>query len=728
MNNQPTIQEYLDSKNIEYKLRGEQLWTKCLLSTCDDDSRPNEYHLSFNVETGQYYCQKCNKKGNLITLMAHLGDSQIQKTTPRVAPQRKNALYYNQRMPQQVKDYLINERGFHEWLIADKKLGYGSFYGHEWITIPVEGVDDSQALKLRKLPWDNTNPNKYMWSQKQSAMLFNGNELLSNKSEDVLICEGELDTLMAYQQGLHSAVSSTAGAGTFKEDWLAYFKYVKTVWVCLDNDPQGEAGAKHIVELFSTHRPDITVMQIILPESLGDKADLTDYFVRGEADPDKLFTTYAAHVGGEEPIDTSDFTEMSVKDLSAILGQTIVKDEENKCILFLGMLSAYTEQDQLNIFLNGPSSSGKTYLATEVAKYFPLDDIEQYASASPTAFIHRKPMIDPKTGQAYVDCERKILIFLELPHHKLQANLRPLLSHDEKEIKFLTTDKNKRGGNDTKETVLRGFSATVFCSASMHMDEQEATRAILLSPDVNQEKLNAGIRLSAMRNAHPEQYTLNIEANTLRKQLKLRIRAIKRLRVNSVIIPSPERVLSQFTALTKYPKPRHQRDIAHLESLIKSVALLNAWSRLDEHNNVIANELDIKQAFDLWRVVSASQELGIPPYAHNFYKSFIVPTFNEKNDARNPEFLEQTGAIGITRRELCKKHFELTGQMPNEDSLRKNVLPTLEAAGLITQEKDPTNGKQVLIYPKMDVEEHSGDDTTEVNYSEAVEHFMKPDG
>ncbi len=727
MNNQPTIQEYLDSKQIEYKIRGKQLWTNCLFSTCDDDSRPNEYHLSFNVDTGQYYCQKCSSKGNLATLKQHFGDNPVQDT-PKLANQIRTAYRYTKQIPQQVMDYLVNERGLQEWLIADKQLGYGNFYGYNWITIPMGGNGDSQALKLRKLPWDDTNPNKYMWSQKQSAMLFNGKELLASRSEDALICEGELDALMGLQQGLCTAVSSTAGAATFKEDWLAYFKYVKTVWICLDNDAQGEAGTKHISELFGEHRPDITVMQIKLPDSLGDKADLTDYFVRGEANPDKLFSDYAYHIGGEELIDTSDFTEMTIADLGAILSQTIVKDEENKCILFLGMLSAYTEQDQLNIFLNGPSSSGKTYLATEVAKYFPLDDIEQYASASPTAFIHRKPKIDPKTGQSYVDCERKILIFLELPHHKLQANLRPLLSHDEKEIKFLTTDKNKRGGNDTKETVLRGFSATVFCSASMHMDEQEATRAILLSPDVNQEKLNAGIRLSALRNAHPEQYMQQIEANPARQLLKQRVRAIKRLRVNSVIIPNPEQVLNQFKVLTKNPKPRHQRDIAHLESLIKSVALLNAWSRLDEHNNVIANTDDIKQALDLWKVVSASQELGIPPYAHNFYKSFIVPAFNEKNDARNPDLLQQTGAIGLTRRELCKKHFELTGQMPNEDSLRKNILPTLEAAGLIVQEKDPTNGKQVLIYPKMDIEEHSGDDTEDVDYTEAIEQFMKPDG
>lgn len=726
MTNQPTIQEYLNSKNIDFKKRGEQLWTKCLFSSCDDDSRPSEFHLSFNSDTGQYFCQKCNSKGNLVTLMQHFGDEVSQPYKPQTTDIDRLAKKCHQNIPAKAKDYLLGERGLQEWLIEDRQLGYGSFYGYNWITIPIGGLNGIQALKLRKLPWDDANPNKYMWTPKHSATLYNGDALLSEKTEDALICEGEFDAMMAFQHGLYTAVSSTAGAGTFKEEWMQYFRYVKTIWLCFDRDQQGTEGAERIAELFKTHRPDVTIMQINLPDSLGNKADLTDYFTTGEADPDKLFNDYAVHIGGEDPIDTSEFTEMRVSELTDILSQTIVRDNENKSILFLGMLSAYTEQDQLNIFLNGPSSSGKTYLATEIAKYFPTEDIEQYASASPTSFIHRKPKIDPKTGLPYVDCERKILIFLELPHHKLQANLRPLLSHDEKEIKFLTTDKNKRGGNDTKETILRGFSATVFCSASMHMDEQEATRAVLLSPEVNREKLDAGIHLSAMRNAHPEQYAQQIEADAKRQQIKRRIRAIKRLNINSVIIPNPERVLGLFKELTHNPKPRHQRDIAHLESLIKSVALLNAWTRLDEQSNVVANDSDTEQALALWRVVSASQELGIPPYAHNFYKSFIVPTFNEKNESRNPDFLEQTGPIGITRRELCKKHYELTGQMPNEDSLRKNILPTLEAAGLIVQEKDPANGKQMLIYPKMGVEEHSGNDTEAADYSEVIEMFMKP--
>lgn len=709
-----TIQQYLESKNIEYKQRGEQLWVKCLFNGCDDDSRPSEYHLSFNADTSQYYCQKCSSKGNLKLLMQFYGDSveyPRQTTSQTIEAITKKC---HKKITPELKEYLINERGLSDWIIDDLEIGYGDFYGHKWITIPFRNNEGVQALKLRKLPWDESNPSKYIWYPSSTAGLFNGNMLLTDKSENALVCEGEFDAIMAMRQGLYMPVSGTAGAGTFKDEWLSYFEYVKTVWICYDNDKQGEEGAAKLITLFGELRPDITIMQIKLPTELGEKADLTDYFTKGEADPDKLFTAYAKHVGGDEPLDISDFDEMTIADLSKILDKTIKHDEANKCILFLGNLTAYTEADQLNIFLNGPSSSGKTYIATEIAKYFPAEDVEEYASASPTSFIHRKSKIDVTSGEPYVDCERKILLFLELPHHKLQANLRPFLSHDKKEIVYLNTDKNKQGGNITKESRIRGFSATVFCSASMRMDEQEATRAILLSPEVNEEKMKDGINLAAIKGADPAKYQQSIDSDPERQKLKKRVRAIKRLRVNSVIINNPEKVLEIFREITKKPKPRHQRDIAHLESLIKAVALLNAWYRKDNDGNVVANEKDIEQAVGLWKGVSASQELGIPPYAHTFYESFILPAFNDKNDNRNPDFTDITGSFGVTRLEVCKKHYELTGQMPNEDTLRKNILPTLEAAGMITQEKDPMNKKQYLIYPKYMTNEYSGNDKGEM--------------
>ncbi len=183
------------------------------------------------------------------------------------------------------------------------------------------------------------------------------------------------------------------------------------------------------------------------------------------------------------------------------------------------------------------------------------------------------------------------------------------------------------------------------------------------------------------------------------------------LEVESVIISDPETVLRIFTKITGKLKPRHQRDITHLESLIKGVALLNAWKRLDVQNNVITTKGDIEQAVELWKSISASQELGIPPYVLNFYHSFIVPAYKKKYDGTN--LVGETALKGVTRAQVCQMHFELAGQMPSEDSLRKNIIPTLDAAGLIGQAQDPGNKRQWLIYPlDPSLDQYSGNDTT----------------
>ena len=87
-------------------------------------------------------------------------------------------------------------------------------------------------------------------------------------------------------------------------------------------------------------------------------------------------------------IDTSQFQEMSAEKLLDIIGVTIKKDDHNKLVTFLCQLSAYTEGSQFNISFNAPSSTGKSYIPTEIVKLFPKEDVLEIGYCSPTAFFH----------------------------------------------------------------------------------------------------------------------------------------------------------------------------------------------------------------------------------------------------------------------------------------------------------------------------------------------------
>ncbi len=395
-------------------------------------------------------------------------------------------------------------------------------------------------------------------------------------------------------------------------------------------------------------------------------------------------------------VDTSQFTPLTSDDLLNVLGLTIKRDNTNKLITFLCMLSAYTKDAQFNLSFNAPSSSGKSYIPMEIAQLFPAEDVLEVGYCSPTAFFHDKSReYKSDTNELIVDLSHKILIFLDQPHTLLLQHLRPMLSHDKEEIHIKITDKSQKAGLRTKNVILKGFPAVIFCTVGLRIDEQESTRFILLSPEISQEKIREAISEKINRSSNTFSYKYSLEKNDKRQQLKLRIKAIKQERVSEVIIPSPKIVEQLMFERVKILKPRHSRDVGSIISLIKVFALLNVWNREREGSAVITDQNDIKEAFSLWDVISEAQELNLPPYVYTLYTDVILKAFTQKNAINSDEELK----IGLSRQEILIKHYEIHGRHLSDWSLRKEILPMLETSGLITQVEDKDDHRKILIYP-----------------------------
>ncbi|MBI2019055.1 hypothetical protein HYS95_00105 [Candidatus Daviesbacteria bacterium] len=398
---------------------------------------------------------------------------------------------------------------------------------------------------------------------------------------------------------------------------------------------------------------------------------------------------------GDEPvIDTSQFQPLTVDELTKTLGLTIKRDQTNKLLTFLAQLSAYTEDSQLNISFNAPSSSGKSFIPTEIARLFPEKDVIEVAYCSPTAFFHDYGEFNKEKGGYTVDLSRRILIFLDQPHTLLLQHLRPMLSHDKKEIRLKITDKSQKAGLRTKNIYLVGFPTVIFCTAGLNLDEQEATRFLLLSPEINQEKIREAIYEKIKKESNSSLYSYELESNPERKLLRDRVLAIKQERIRLIKIANPGLVQQMFLERVKVFKPRHQRDIGRVLSLVKVFALLNLWFR--ERNNFIitANDDDIRQAFKVWDSISESQELNLPPFVFNLFKDVIQAAYKDKNG-------ESDGMvqIGLTRQDIMQKHYEVYGRFLPPWQLKEQIIPLLEAAGLISQEQDTSDKRKTLIYP-----------------------------
>lgn len=380
------------------------------------------------------------------------------------------------------------------------------------------------------------------------------------------------------------------------------------------------------------------------------------------------------------------FKPFCSEDLAKVLGLTIKKDQTNKVVTFLGALSAYSEDSQLNISFNAPSSTGKSYIPLEISALFPLEDVIVVGYCSPTAFFHDYGVFDKEKGGYIVNLSRKVLIFLDQPHTLLLQHLRPLLSHDKKEIRLKITDKSQKAGLRTKNIYLGGYPAVIFCTAGLKIDEQEATRFLLLSPEISQKKIHQAIYLRIRKETDSKAYSDWLEGNPERKLLKERTLAIKEAHIEYIKIGCPEKVEQEFFGKNKILKPRHARDIARILSLIKCFALLNLWHRERESSTIVANESDINEAFRIWDQISESQEFNLPPYIYNFFQDIILQIYSESHE-------------GITRQSILKKHFEVYGRALPDWQLRQEIIPMLEVSGLISQEQDPSDKRKMLIYP-----------------------------
>ncbi len=372
--------------------------------------------------------------------------------------------------------------------------------------------------------------------------------------------------------------------------------------------------------------------------------------------------------------------------LSDVLSTTIKRDNATKLITFCAMLTSQTDEDQFNIGLQAESSTGKSYIPLEVAEYFPQDELIVVASASPTAFFHDSGYWDEEKQALIVDLQHKILIFLDQPHFQLLERLRPLLSHDRKELTYKITDKNEKKGLRTKNVILRGFPSVIFCTVKLDPDEQEKTRLFLLSPEVDESKLKESIELLAMKRCNPKAFMKLLETNPKRKLLCERVEGIRNSKIRNVVIPDAEKVLERFESKRQHLTPRDQRDLPRTISLIKAHALLNCFTRKRvDRETIEANEADIEAGFALYDEISEPNERGLPPFVYDVYQKVFIPLFEQEDEV-------------INRRSIEEKYFEVYHKPLIDDFFRQHLIPALRSAGLVSEEPDPTDKRRILYY------------------------------
>lgn len=569
-----------------------------------------------------------------------------------------------------------------------------------YVKFRINPADESSEFVAKAMGSKKPMPKYEIYPASAKPILVGEDQLAKSTSVDVLICNGELDRIITIQNGAKMpVVTGGCSAQEFKNEWIDALKNMRNIYICLKSDSDVEELANRI----SDRIPSASVYKVSLPFDEKGK-DLTDYFVEKRGTTEDLFTKYSAFCCGAKPIDPTKFKELTVEDIANVLDSTIKYDFEAKCIIFLAMILTYTESDQLNIMINGDSSSGKSYNVSEVSKLFPEQDVLFYGKTTPNAFYYSvKLRKTDEDGQMYMDLERRIMIFIEQPDTKLQANLRSLLSHDKKRIPFAITNKGKKGENTACEGYMLGFPSTFFCSANMLINEQEQTRCLIISPETTKEKVLAGINTCLDKSRNKKAYDKRIENDEIRNQLIERILYIKGLNIDTINVGDIDYLKNKFMKNRKGIQPKAQREISHFISLVKGMALINAPFRMVD-GQLTTTRKDVDEAMKLWEPLSKNISFGVSAQTFDFYKNIILTAYFKKNENNAGP------AKSVTYRDIAKEYFSQYGSYPNMENIRKQYVPALEIASLISYSKGSDNDKRMssimpLVFFNDDMEE-----------------------
>lgn len=265
--------EYIQEKGFEHRVQSRQAVLK-VCPFCGDEN----YHFYVDQNEGPFFCHKCNKKGNLITLKKHFGDNPgngkqeetilpaFQKPKPK-APNPGFAEKYHQallKQPETLK--YLHDRGINQDSIDRFKIGFYQKNGTSFISIPHFQNGQLQNIKFRSLP---PAEKTFRRIPDCKSILFN-TDAVKKYSDSIIITEGELDAITLIQAGLENVVSGTTGAGSFGPDWIGLLKPVKKIYLAYDADAAGQDGARSLAKRLGYNR----TFNIELPPG----QDVNDFF------------------------------------------------------------------------------------------------------------------------------------------------------------------------------------------------------------------------------------------------------------------------------------------------------------------------------------------------------------------------------------------------------------------------------------------------------------------
>jgi hypothetical protein len=124
----------------------------------------------------------------------------------------------------------------------------------------------------------------YILTQGESSILGD------TSPDEIILVEGEWDYFSCLEHGIQNVITATAGALTFKQEWIKVL-VGKKIYIVYDNDNAGKEGARKVARMLADF--DCEVYIVNLPEEVGHGGDIRDFFAKLSKDKEDFYRLLA---------------------------------------------------------------------------------------------------------------------------------------------------------------------------------------------------------------------------------------------------------------------------------------------------------------------------------------------------------------------------------------------------------------------------------------------------
>ena len=451
----------------------------------------------------------------------------------------------------------------------------------------------------------------------------------------------------------------------------------------------------------------------------------------------------------------------------AYIGQFVKGDDELVEHILRTCYSAETNSP-LNLVVIAPTSEGKTFAITHVAGLFP--NAVTFTDASAKSFFYdygvpvdkegndisseiesQKEILDnilasseqKRNAKARLQALRadsmikvsfdgKVLVFLDAPRRDLWVALKPLLSHDKRQMIYQSVDKAAQGQARIRKVLLEGWPASVFATAR---DEDQwqgwpeiKSRVVEVSPKMDPRKYAEGNKLTAqlyglpsfiLKKRFPE--SAERQAKDEVKRTRYQIQAVRLLGHADGHGETDNCTVNPFAGWLESHFPHETGPRMRQFKILLAYVNLSAYERADRRPKLITDG-QARAIVVAWEDVASSLRMilgsvvgTLPEYKLQFWKDQIVGAYEAKArgelpmEMRNGKLAPSNRAPDYSKAELTSAEIgdfaAAHGYRVGPARLNDVFLKSLIEAGYVKDRDDPEDKRRKLYMPVREMAE-----------------------